>query len=63
MSIKFLVLGGICRGFVGREVPILLLWAWGFFRLTVCVGSSLRGQEINRSEGFWGIFDARSCRQ
>ena len=35
MPIKFLVLGGGGRGFFegGLEVPILFLWAWGFFRL------------------------------
>ena len=35
MPIKFLLLGGGGSGFFRRggvEVPILFLWAWGFFR-------------------------------
>ena len=46
MPIKFLLLGGgvfwafLERG--GVEVPILFLWAWGFFRSTeMAVASNL----------------------
>ena len=39
MPIKFLLLGGGGRGFFfgrgGGGVPILFLWAWGFFRINV----------------------------
>ena len=37
MPIKFLVLGGGVGVFLegGGEVPILCLWAWGFFRAIV----------------------------
>ena len=39
MPIKFLLLGGVLGFFFegGVEVPILFLWAWGFFRWKIGV--------------------------
>ena len=44
MPINFHLLGGGGRGFFGRggvEVPILFLWAWGFFRRTLLIAAVL----------------------
>ena len=48
MPIKFLLLGGFWDSLEGGvEVPILFLWAWGFFRLKVVFPASCYRAEYN----------------